>query len=324
MGKKYKNLYNLIYDRQRMWNAYATASKGKKSSNGYLVFREYEGANIERMIVELEKETYYPEPPNEFYVYEPKARKISALQFLDRIIQHSIFSVVGPVFEKSFLPSSFACRDGKGTHAGAKYVQSIMRKNNKLWYLKVDFKGYFYNIERKVLWKEIDKKITCNKTKRLISLFHPRDGKGLPIGNLTSQLFANVYGHIFDRFITHDLKIKQWARYMDDTVIFGESREELLEVHRKLTIFAKEEMKMDWSKWSMKPCSEGINFLGYRIWANYKLIRPDSLRRAKRKINHYKKHGEKEKLDKFIASWSGHIKWANCNHLTKKLIGELK
>lgn len=321
MGKKYRNLYRLISERQRLWDSYAKASSGKKDSMGFLIFQEYEAANIERIIVELENETYTPEPPNQFYVYEPKQRKISALQFLDRIIQHSLFSVISPIFEKTFLPNSFACREGKGTHAGARRVQSIIRKNEKLWYLKVDFKGYFYNIDREILWREIEKKISCKKTKELIAKFHPKEGKGIPIGNLTSQLLANVYGNIFDKFITHELKIKHWARYMDDTVIFGESKEELKETLNKLTVFIENEMKLKWSKWSIRPCSQGINFLGYRIWKNYKLIRPDSVRRAKRKIKNFKKHDDKDGLDKFIASWSGHIKWANCNHLNNKLIG---
>lgn len=321
MAKKYRNLYHLIHERNRLWEAYRKASRGKKDSAGYLFFREFEAANIEQIIRELEDGNYAPEEPTAFFVYEPKARKISALPFLDRIIQHSIFSVLSPLFEKTFLPYSFACREGKGTHAGARYVQSIIRKNENLWYLKVDFKGYFYNIDRERLWREIDKKISCDKTKDLLEKFHPRVGKGIPIGNLTSQMLANIYGHIFDRFLTHDLKIKQWARYMDDTIIFGDSKEELQEVFQKISVFASDEMKLEWSKWSVRPCSKGINFLGYRIWANYKLIRPDSVRRAKRKLGHYRKHNLEDKLERFTASWLGHIKWANCNNLAEKLIG---
>lgn len=321
MGKKYKNLYGLISERRRLWEAYHRASLGKKNSLGYLVFRMFEAANIERIILALENESYHPEKHNEFYVYEPKARKISALPFLDRVVQHSIYSVTAPIFEKTFMPQSFACRDNKGTHAGAKYVQSIMRKAGNSWCLKVDFKGYFYNIDREVMWKEIDNKITCKKTRGLIEKFHPKDGKGLPIGNLTSQLLANVYGHVLDRYITHELKVKNWARYMDDTVMFADSKEELVDVFKKLTEFARDEMKMEWSKWSLRPSSLGVNFLGYRIWSTHKLIRPDSVRRAKIKIKYYTKHNELEKLKKFKASWLGHIKWANSHHLKQKLLG---
>lgn len=320
MGTKYRNLFNQISDRSNLWQAYRNASNRKRNSYGYLLFRQYEAANIENMIEQLDSGTYCPGEHNVFYVYEPKERKISALPFLDRIVQHSLYSAINPVFEKTFLPSSFACRKGKGTHRGVKYVQSIVRKSpDNSWFLKLDFKSYFHSIDREILWKEIDKKIKCRKTLELLEKFHPREGKGLPIGNLTSQLLANIYGNILDRYLQHELKVKYWARYMDDTVIFRSSREELVEIHNKLTEFVSANMCLRWSKWSIKPVSSGINFLGYRIFKKYKLIRKDSVRRAKRKIKKYRKHGDTEKLNKFVASWSGHIQWADSYNLKIKL-----
>lgn len=323
MGKKHKNLFHKIYERDRLWEAYRRAASGKRNSNGYLIFKNYEAANIEHLIKKLKDQSYLPGEHREFFVYEPKPRKISALPFTDRVAQHSIFSVISPCFEPVFLPYSFACRDGKGTHAGAKHVQSILRKYSNLWVLKLDFKGYFYNVDREILWQEIDKKISCLKTKELLEKFHPRTGKGIPIGNLTSQLLANIYGHKADRFIAHDLRIKRWARYMDDIVIFGESRRELEFYFSKLTKFANEEMNLKWSKWSIQPSSQGVNFLGYRIWATHKLIRKDSVKRAKKKIRQYRKNNQEEKMQRFLAAWLGHIKWANCKNLKNKLIGEV-
>lgn len=320
MGKKYKNLFNQVSDRGNLWEAYRNASRHKKHSYGYLIFRQYEAANIENMIAQLNAGTYVPGDHNVFYVYEPKERKISALPFLDRIVQHSLYKTINPIFEKTFLPSSFACRTNKGTHRGVKYVQSLIRKlPDGAWFLKLDFKSYFHNVDRKILWKEIDSKIKCRKTVELLEKFHPREGKGLPIGNLTSQLLANIYGNILDRYLQHELKVKAWARYMDDTVIFGESQEELVEIHKKLTEFVTTKMLLNWSKWSIKPVTSGINFLGYRIFKNYKLIRKDSVRRAKRKIHRYRKSGNIEKLEKFLASWKGHIQWADSHNLKRKL-----
>lgn len=143
MGKKYKNLYPLICERKRLWEAYRKTSLGKKETFGYLEFKTYEAANIEAIINSLTDESYHPGQHREFYVFEPKPRKISALPFLDRVVQHSIYSVISPMFEKTFMPYSYACRDLKGTHAGARYVQSVLRKDNVQWCLKVDFKGYF-------------------------------------------------------------------------------------------------------------------------------------------------------------------------------------
>lgn len=320
MSNKYRNLFPQIADRSSLWEAYKNASNGKRHSFGYLIFRQYEAANIENIIEQLNSGIYTPGEHNVFYVYEPKERKISALPFLDRIVQHSLYKAINPIFEITFLPSSFACRKNKGTHRGVKYVQSLIRKMpDDAWFLKVDFKSYFHNVDREILWKEIDKKIKCKKTLELLEKFHPREGKGLPIGNLTSQLLANVYGHILDRYLQHELKVKAWARYMDDTIIFGESQEELEEVHKKLTEFASTKMRLTWSKWSIRPATFGVNFLGYRIFKNYKLIRKASVRRAKRKIHRYKKFGNTEKLEKFLASWRGHIQWADSHNLKKKL-----
>lgn len=325
MGKKHNALFEQIHDRTKLWEAYSRASLGKKRSMGYLCFRQYEAANIEKIISSLEDGTYTPGNPHEFHVYEPKKRKISALPFLDRIVQHSLHAALEPIFEKVFLPSSFACRKGRGTHTGVKHVQSTIRRQKageELWCLKLDFKNYFHSIDREILWREIERKITCQKTLKLLAQFHPREGKGLPIGNLTSQLLANVYGHILDRFLVHRLGVKRWARYMDDTVIFGNSKEELREIYERLTEFVALNMKMRWSKWSIRPVSKGVNFLGYRIWATHKLIRPDSVRRAKRKIKRYTKHNETQRLNMFVASWKGHIQWANCHNLKQTLLGE--
>lgn len=307
-----------------MWKAYHNASNGKRTSYGYLLFKQFEAANLERMIARLNDGTYAPGEHNVFYVYEPKQRKISALPFMDRIVQHSLYATLNPIFERGFLPSSFACRTGKGTHQGVKYVQSILRKlPDSAWFLKLDFKSYFHSVDREILGKEIDRKITCRKTSRLLEQFHPREGQGLPIGNLTSQLLANVYGNILDQYLQHVLKVKHWARYMDDTVIFGSSKEELQEIYAKLTQFVGEKMKLRWSKWSIRSVLAGVNFLGYRIFRKYKLIRKDSVRRAKRKVKKYIQKGQIEKLDKFLASWTGHVQWADGYNLKKKLIGGL-
>lgn len=324
MGQKYRNLFSFVNDRDNLWAAYRRASLGKRRSFGYLLFRLYEAANIEKLIVELEEGTYRPGKHREFYVYEPKKRLISALPFLDRVVQHSLHAIIEPIFEKVFLPNSFACRKGKGTHTGVRHVQSILRRNKdkNLWCLKVDLSRYFYSVDMELLWVEIEKKVRCKKTLDLLALFHPRVGKGLPIGNLTSQLLANLYGHKLDRFIVHELGVKEWARYMDDTVIFSTSRDELVKIHEKMTAFIETEMHMRWSKWSIRPVSLGVNFLGYRIWDTHKLIRVDSARRAKRKIRIYREKNWTEKLSMFLASWLGHIKWANCHNLQTKLIGE--
>lgn len=312
MGVKYSNLIGSITCRESLWKAYLKASRGKRSTYGYLLFQQNEAYNIEMLSQELKSGIYTPGEHNCFDVYEPKLRKISALPFLDRVVQHSLHATLNPIFDKTFFPNSYACRVGKGTHKGVIKAQSLLRK--KPWYLKVDFKGYFYNIDNEVLWGEISKKVNCTETLQLIEKFHPKTGKGIPIGNLTSQLMANIYGNILDRELTHRFKV-DWIRYMDDTVIFGNCPSELVQIKEELTEFVEETMKLKWSKWFIKPSDKGLNYLGYRIYKRYKLIRKDSVLRAKRKVRKLK-GGEK---DKFLASWKGHVKWANSHNLLTKL-----
>lgn len=132
-----------------------------------------------------------------------------------------------------------------------------------------------------------------------------------------AQLFANVYGNPADRFIHFDLKQREWARYMDDIVVLGNDKDELMDCFLKLSDYSINELELQIGKWQVSPVSHGINFLGYRIWPTHKLLRKDSVTRAKRKISRYVESGDDESLRKFAASWQGHARWADSNNLFK-------
>lgn len=215
------------------------------------------------------------------------------------------------------MPYTFACRKGMGTHAGVRHVQSILRKNNPQFFLKTDFSKYFPSVDRKVLHEMIEKKISCRGTLEVLREIIPQDGLGIPIGSLTSQLFANVYGSALDRFIHFDLGHRHWARYMDDAVVMGDNSSKLRDSFSRIEEFSSDKLKMRISKWQVSPISKGVNFLGYRIWPNHKLLRKDSVTRAKRKIRKFVKHQDHDSLHKFLASWTGHVKWADANNLLR-------
>lgn len=320
MGKKYKNLYDQIFDPDNLWEAYSRAANGKRDSVGYLKFRDYEAAHIAVLSRKLKDRSYSPGKHSNFVVYEPKARTISALPFRDRVVQHSLHSVIYPIFERTFLPYSFACRKGKGTHHGVRYVQAVIRRlsnHGEVYCLKMDFSKYFPSIDRAVLYREIRRKISCKDTLALLEKFHPSDGTGIPIGHLTSQLLANIYGNKLDHFLAHKLGIKNWARYMDDTVVFSNSKEELRQWFAEIHNFITDELKMRFSKWSIQPASRGVNFLGYRIWKTHKLLRKTSVIRAKRKLKKYE--NDPKKKAEFLASWKGHASHADSYNLLKRL-----
>lgn len=314
MGKKYKNLFDKIVEHQNFWESFNKTSKGKRNKLEYLVFNEERFSNMKHLRESLIFGNYNPLAPYYFTIYEPKPRNITALKFQDRIVQHSIYAIIYPIFDKTFLPNSYACRKGYGTHKCAKDVQLACKKHRSGWYLKTDFSKYFHSISREVLWSQIKKKISCVKTLNLVEKFIHKEGIGINIGELLSQLFANIMGNIVDMWLKHTEKIKIFFRYMDDIVIFGENKESLILLKDKLQLFCGT-IGLRFSKWFIKPIRDGINFVGYIIFADFKLIRKSSIRGAKRKLRIL----TGEKREKFLASWLGHIQHANCYNLKFKL-----
>ena len=318
MGKKYRNLIEEIYSMTNLYLAYRKAARGKRYSLGHLLFKEHLAANLRLLSEAIKSGTYQPSKPNVFFVNEPKRREISALPFADRVVQHALCNVIEPIFDRVLLPNTYACRTGKGTHVAAIEAQAIMRRGYE-WYLKMDFSKYFASINRAVLYVEIRRKVSCRSTLDLIEKFLPVDGRGLPIGNLTSQLFANIYGHILDRYLTHSLRVKAWLRYMDDTVIFAHSREALAVIQHGLKWFIETSMGMTFSHWNIGQVVHGLDWLGYRIWPSHKLLRHRSVVSAKRKIARYQRIGDTGALSRFVASWRGHAQWANSFNLLNRL-----
>ena len=319
MGKKHRNLIQKFTDAENMKLAYHKTSKAKRMTWGYLEFKEYDQVNLAAMANELTSGQYRIGEYRHFTVYEPKPRLISALDFKDRLVQHAVCNVVSPIFEKVLLPNTFACRVNLGTHAGVRYIQSKLRTGKYSHFLKTDFSKFFPSIDREILHKMITKKVRCEKTLLILREIIPESGKGIPIGSLTSQLFANVYGNSIDRFIHFGLGHRTWARYMDDILILGSDPESLMKDYARIVEHSDKEMAMKISRWQVSPVSKGVNFLGYRIWPNHKLLRKDSVTRAKRKVKKFCEFGEMESLQKFIASWSGHARWADTHNLLKHL-----
>lgn len=326
MGKKHKNLLEKITDINNLRDAYKKTAKNKRYKIEHLAFKENLEVNLLKIQKELSELTYERGEYFEFEVRDPKRRVISALTFRDRIVQHAIHNIIEPIFETIFYPTTYACRKGKGTHKGVIAVQSAirqMKKKGEVYYLKMDFKKYFYSINIDILFKEIERKISDKKLLQLLR--HIVDDEvGLKVGNLLSQLFANVYGHIFDRYMKTILHVQRYFRYMDDTIVLSHDLNYLKEVARAAREFSKTFMKAEIHKWYIEKVStKPINFLGYRISYFFKLIRKDSATRARRKIKHYRKTEQTEKLSKFLASWRGHIQWSDSYNLTKKLCVEI-
>lgn len=316
MGKKYRNLIGRIADRDNLIHAYENAARGKRRSLGYLMFKEHLGANLSGLQAEILNGSYAPGEYRRFMVYEPKLREVAALPFYDRVAQHALCNIIEPIFDAGFVPQSYACRRGKGTHAGAIAVQAMMRRMmvaGPVFVLKTDFSKYFASIDRAILHREIRRKISCRATLRMIEAITPSAGTGLPIGNLTSQLYANVFGSLFDRWLIARGHTR-FVRYMDDVVVLAHAKESLQMLRMGLAWFA-EANGMRFSHWSIAPAGSGVNFLGYRIFPKHKLLRRRSVVSAKRKLAHL----DGERRERFLSAWLGHAAHADTRNLLTKM-----
>ena len=319
MGKKYKRLIEQVADIDNLRLAYQKTATGKRLTWGYLAFKEYEELNLDRMRQEILDGAWQQGEFREFVVYEPKPRSISALDFKDRVAQHALVNIIGPIFEKTLLPGTFACRVGMGTHAGVRNVQAALRRTGATHFLKTDYSRFFYSIDRSTLHEMIRRKISCRRTLALIEAMLPSSGLGIPIGSLTSQLFANVYAGEVDRLIHFKLGAREWTRYMDDIVILSSNPYELRHWFADIEAFSQERLGLRMSKWQISQVTRGINFLGYRIWPRHKLLRKQSVTTAKRKIARCIRFGDDDALVKFLGAWKGHAAHADVRNLFNHL-----
>lgn len=318
MGLKHKNLIHLVICDNNLRKAYQQARRNKRYKKDVLIFKERLEYNLHQIKREILEKTYKIGEYRNFTIYYPKERKISALPFKDRVVQHALCNIIEPLFDKYMFSCSYACRKGKGTHRcmmKAREIIQAVSKNKPLFFLKMDFRKFFPSIDREILYREINRKIKDKHILWLLNQIIPPTGVGLPIGNLTSQLFANVYGTIFDRYVKQSLRIKHYIRYMDDTVILFTDKVYLKSILQKLTQFIKNKLHLEFSKWYIESIKKGLNFVGYRIFQSHTLIRKSSVVRCKRKIKSYLLYGKYDKLYKSLVSWYGHIQWADSHNL---------
>jgi len=304
-----------------------------------LRFSQYLEENLIQLQNELIWKTYRTGRYHMFYVYEPKQRLVAALPFKDRVAQHALCNIIEPLFEATFIYDSYACRAGKGTHAGADRLTKWLRRCHQAWgkvyILKADVTKYFPSVDHQILLSILGRKIKCRDTmdmmaEILASSADPNDPrpKGIPVGNLTSQLWANVYLNEMDYFVKHTLREKFYLRYMDDFVILHHDKKHLRQARREIEGFLWDVLALKLNpKTSIYPEDQGVDFLGYRIWRTHRLVRKQSIKRMKRKLKKFQegyREGRytREQIEQTLASWLGHVGHANSYNLRKKLFGD--
>jgi RNA-directed DNA polymerase len=274
--RRHGHLFDRIVSEAALLAAYAQASRNKRAHRATFRFARNLGGQIHQLLDELQSGRYRPHPCNRFVVNErKKARLIEAPAFRDLVVQHAIYAVVAPLLDRRYVDTSFACRIGKGTHKAADWLQAALRRAPRTsWTLHVDVRKFFYSIDRSTLEVLLRRVIKCERTLRLMMLFAQRpEPRGVPIGNLLSQTFANVYLNSLDHFCKRELKVHDYARYMDDSVMIAPDRQTGLlwldRITRHLGLLG-----LEVSHYSLQPIKRGVNFVGYRTWARARFVRP--------------------------------------------------
>jgi retron-type reverse transcriptase len=301
--------YSDVYDFTNLYNAYLKARKQKRYRGEVLQFSYNLERNLLALRQELKEKTYAVGEYRPFVIYEPKKRQIVALPFRDRVAQHALNTVVEPQFDRRMIADSFACRTGKGSLAAAKRLSYFMGKPSNTYYLKLDVKSFFASVDRNVLKTIIRRTIKDTDILRLIdTILDSSPVSGLPIGNLTSQLFANVYLHELDHRCKIVLGVPCYVRYMDDVVILSYSKAYLHAVLTHITEFISTRLALELNhKTIVGKCKDGVEFVGYRIWRNLRLVKKQSMTRMKKKVRAWKSGKiPDEKFMTSLGSWMGH------------------
>lgn len=275
--------------------AWQKFSRAKKSRRDVADYQKELKWNIRSLAMKLQMGAYTHGKYCPFVVHDPKRRQIHKASVEDRIVHQAIVSAIEPLFEPRFVFDSYSCRVGKGTHAGVKRVRDFLLKEGRnhtrnVYALKCDVRKYFDSIDHEILMQLIEKQ--CHDEpllefiRTIILSYSPETGKGIPLGNVTSQLFANIYLNQLDFFMKHTLRAKNYARYCDDSIVVSHDKVYLESLIEPIREFLKINLALDLHprKVSIDKWNRGIDFLGYVMKPRATLIRTKTKRRMLRRV----------------------------------------
>ena len=336
MPKTIKNCFdqNLTFD--KFMDAHLRARKHKTYKNELIGFELNLENNIVNLLNSIKNNTYRVGKYFQFKVYEPKERIINALPYRDRIVhQWYVEEFIKPYFVPKLISTTFACITDRGTHKAVEEVQKKLRKYKRnygdFWILKCDIRKFFYNIDPYILFNILKRNI---KDKKLLKFTHllifdnRLDKVGIPIGNYTSQFFANIYLNELDQYIKNDLHINYYTRYMDDFILILKTKNECKQAKEKIENFLNTKLHLQLNdKSRVYPYKMGVNFCGYRIFTTHRLLRTNSKKKIKNKVKKWNKDFSNGTLNisyamQSINSWLGHCSHCNSYNLQQKILNK--
>ena len=318
------NLFDKIVETDNLHFAAKKALRGKRfkrTAGGFYFGLENE---ILRMGMELENESYIPMANKTFKIFEPKERLVSCAEFYDRVVHHAIINILEPIFERRMIHDTYACRKGRGTLAALEKSKRLVVRY--AYCLKCDIRKYFESVDHGVLKRLMGELFRDKKLLRLLDkiIFHgsgdKSSRKGLPIGNLTSQHFANVYMGELDSFVKRQLGCKGYLRYMDDFMLFSDSKRELGIYLEKIKWFLSDVLKLRLKEKvvGIFPTGEGVPFLGFRVFPRLVRLQRNNLLRFRRKIARMEGGMRPEDRDNSVRSVIAHVSQGNTMNMRRK------
>lgn len=345
--KRFGNLWPEVTAFENLRQAARQAQQGKRFRPNVLDFNYNLEGELLRLQRELRQQTYRPGAYKTFVIRDPKSRLISAAPYRDRVVHHALCNVIIPLIDRTFIHDTYANRIGYGTHRALRRFTQFARSSR--YVLQCDIRKYFPSIDHEILKSTLRRKIKCPETLWLIdtiidgsnaqgeaieyfpddNLLTPLRRKGLPIGNLTSQFFANVYLNQFDHFVKEQLKARKYLRYVDDFVVFSDDRAYLVESWKAISAhLTKLRLRLHPIKSQLFETKYGANFVGFRVLPERIRVRNDNLQRARKRCKHLQRGYNQgdvtlAEVVQRLRSWEAHLLHGDTHRLRRKLFDAL-
>lgn len=326
LSKSFEDItYDDIISMGNLLGAWEEFLRGKRKRKDVQEFQMHLMDNMLILHDELKTKTYIHGSYQAFNISDPKPRNIHKASVRDRLLHHAIYRQLYFSFDEKFIFHSYSCRRNKGTHRALNAFTKMARQvsNNHTgtcWALKCDIKKFFASIDHAILLTILEKKILDQDVlwllRQTITSFETVSGKGLPLGNLTSQLLVNVYMDEFDQYIKHKLRTKYYIRYADDFVVFSPDRRHLAEVLQSIKVSLQNRLKLELhpDKVSISTVASGVDFLGWVHFPDHRTLRTATKRKMFRKIY------DNEAAEHVIQSYLGLLSHGNTKKLEKALM----
>lgn len=317
--------YQSIISVENLLEAWKEFLSGKSSRQDVLRFERNLMTNVLALHRDLVNKTYQHSPYHAFHISDPKPRIIHKASVRDRLLHHALYRMLYPFFDRTFVADSYSCRFGKGTHKAINqfraYANKVSQNHTRTaWVLKCDIKKFFASVDQAILTETIRKYIPDVDLRWLLSqiigsFFSTEKGKGLPLGNLTSQLLVNIYMNVLDQFVKHRLKARWYIRYADDFVILSDDKRRLMDALPSVSAFLSERLSLQLhpDKVSISTVASGVDFLGWIHFPDHRVLRIVTRRRMFSKI---RDHGTLET----VQSYTGLLQHGNTHRIHRDLL----